>query len=74
MSKSGKTHFPTTGFESGHRPLSHPVYGNIQLGKAAAKILIGMRLSGKTKAECDEWIEKACQEAENYEKEMFNNG
>lgn len=74
MSKSGKTHFPITVFESGHRPLNHPTHGKIQLGKAAAKVLIGMRLSGKSKAECDEWIETVCRQAENYEKEMLNNG
>lgn len=74
MSKSGKTHFRIVGFESGHRPLNHPAYGKVQLGKAAARVLIRMRLSGKTQAECDEWIDKVCQEAEDYEKEMLKNG
>lgn len=44
--------------------------GQINLGKNAARIMIGMRLAGKTQEEVDAWLEETIQEIERIEKEM----
>ena len=43
------------------------------LSKAVAAKMIGMRLSGKSQAECDAWLESVIQEIEKIERES-NNG
>lgn len=71
MSKSGRTHYyQQKGKQTVLLKKGLAQYGD--LGKNAAKVLIGMRLSGRTKEECDAWMEEICQEFERIEKEMKN--
>lgn len=44
--------------------------GKIPLGKNVARVMMGMRLSGKTKEECDAWLESVCQVLEQHTKEI----
>lgn len=71
MSKSGKTHFFLQGGKQ-RIDLKKGLSRRGSLGKNVAQKMIAMRLSGKSQAECEEWLENIIQEIEQAEKETEN--